>query len=92
MKVPASLDGAKVLKWAWSGEEPFGCVGSSDNSSKESIYGLAICQYPASETVYRFSCDKDWNVIQDADYDSIEEAIEGLPQQYKNVMAIWKQQ
>ena len=80
---PEYLDDAKVVKWAWSGEKPFGFVG------EEAIYGLAICQYSGSNSVYRFSCDKDWVTIQDAQHDSIEQAINHLPEQYKNVFAEW---
>ncbi len=77
------LDGAKVIKWAWSGDRPFGLVGEIE------IYGLAICRYDGSADVYRFSCDKDWEVQQDGLYDSIDEAIGQLPNQYKLVSARW---
>lgn len=82
-KPPKEIDGAKVLFWAWSAPVPFGKVSDID------IYGLAICQYENSEDVYRFSCDENWETQQDGLYNSIEEAIEELPEQYKNVEAKW---
>lgn len=77
------LAGAKVIKWAWSGDRPFGLVGEIG------IYGLAICRYDDSADVYRFSCDKDWEVQQDGLYNSIDEAIERLPDQYRSASATW---
>ncbi len=86
---PTHLDNAKVLQWAWSGDKPFGVVYSSDGAEDIKIYGLAICQYEGSSTFYRFSCDQHWNVMQDMDYETIEEAIAWLPEQYKMVERIW---
>ena len=80
---PEYIDEAKVIKWAWSGEKPFGFVG------KEAIYGLAICHYSYDNSVYRFSCNKDWETVQDALYDTMEQAINQLPKQYKQVSAEW---
>lgn len=82
-KPPKEIDGAKVLLWAWSGSVPFGAV------SDTKIYGLAICQYENSNEVYRFSCDEAWETQQDGLYDSVEQAKEQLPEQYKNVPAEW---
>ncbi|MEJ2425947.1 MAG: hypothetical protein P8101_16115 [Candidatus Thiodiazotropha sp.] len=90
MKPPKEIDGARVLEWAWSGDEPFGVVmysGGSDVSAE--IYGLAICQYSDSSVIYRFSCDKNWETEQDGDYSSINEAKSLLPEQYKNVPVQW---
>ena len=88
---PDFLDGAKVINWAWAGQEPFGFVVNSDDNNKNvAIYGLAICQYQGEESVYRFSCDKNWETIQDGLYDNIKEAINELPEQYKKTNADWK--
>ena len=90
---PDELDGAKVIRWAWSGIKPFGYLpvidGDLDNESIE-IFGLAICQYNGADEVYRFSCDKDWEVQQDGVYDSIDNALRQLPDQYKLVTANWQ--
>ncbi len=87
---PNYLDGAKVIKCAWSGQKPFGFIANTDNKSQEEVFGFAICRYENSNNFYRFSCDKNWEVIQDAQYNSIEEAIELLPDQYKNVECNWQ--
>lgn len=89
MEPPEYIDSAKVIKWAWSGLQPFGIVSSEDGPEKEEIYGLAICKYEGSKNVYRFSCDKNWETIQDGVYEDIEEAVRLLPDQYKNVEANW---
>jgi hypothetical protein len=80
---PALIDGARVLEWAWS-ETPFGEVGDI------AIHGLALCQYDGSTQVYRFSCDAAWSCQQDALYDSVEEAKQALPAQYRRVEAEWR--
>ena len=86
---PDFIDGARVIKWAWSGQEPFGYVGDENDTEREVIYGLAICQYDDSGNIYRFSCDSNWETVQDGLYDKIENAIRQLPDQYKNVIANW---
>jgi hypothetical protein len=90
MKPPAYIDGAKVIKWAWSGEKPFGYVSMIGSPEREEIYGLAICQYENSESFYRFSCDKNWETVQDGSYETVEDAIRLLPVQYKNIEADWQ--
>lgn len=77
------IDGAKVLYWAWSDSKPFGYFGNIK------IYGLAICRYENSDQIYRFSCDKFWETQGDQIYDSIEDAIEQLPDQYREISANW---
>lgn len=89
MKPPVMLDGANVIMWAWSGEQPFGHVDTIGTSVSELIYGLAICTYNNSQEIYRFSCNINWEVVQDGHYQTIEQAIDQLPNQYKNVKAIW---
>jgi hypothetical protein len=89
---PDYLDGARVIKWAWSGQQPFGFVANEDGTEREEIYGLAICRYDKStskEPIYRFSCDKYWETVQDSIYDTVENAILHLPEQYRNEEANW---
>jgi hypothetical protein len=86
---PEYLDGARVIMWAWSGKKPFGYLPYIDGSSSIEIYGLAICRYGSSGPVYRFSCDRKWVVQNDMDYDSVEEALELLPDQYKQLSVEW---
>ena len=85
MQPPNEIDGARVIEWAWSGDGPFGEVPGADDSE---IYGLAIATYDDIE-FYRFSCDKNWNTVQDALYDSVAAAKDQLPDQYRNVVAEW---
>lgn len=87
MKPPATIDGARVIEWAWSGERPFGYVPGAEPS--EAIFGLAVTIYEKSKTIYRFSCDARWETVQDSPYSSVEEAKHRLPLQYKEVAADW---
>ena len=83
---PPIIDGATVVEWAWSGDLPFGEVPGSDSPW---IHGLAIATYDG-KGFYRFSCDRHWEVQQDDVYESLEEAKQHLPQQYRNVDACWR--
>jgi hypothetical protein len=87
---PDYLDGATVVQWAWAGQYPFGYVNHNENNLREEVFGLAICEYEDSKSIYRFCCDKNWEVIQDSPYNSIEEAVIQLPNQYKNVKIVWQ--
>ncbi len=84
-RAPNEIDGARVIEWACSGEVPFGVVLGAEPPE---IYGLAIATYDDMQ-FYRFSCDKDWNCVQDAIYDSVTDAKNQLPDQYRNVVANW---
>lgn len=88
---PSKIDGAEVLEWAWSGSQPFGVIRAQTGEVSSEIYGLAICRYKGSSIIYRFSCDANWEVEQDADYPSIQEAKESLPAQYRNTHILWQQ-
>lgn len=91
MKPPKTIDGAKVLEWAWSGDFPFGYLPDSHNiESPIEIFGLAICRYPDSAEIYRFSCNKNWETEQDSPFPSIEEARKNVPTQYQLVTAMWE--
>ncbi|MGH1378957.1 MAG: hypothetical protein ACRBB3_09065 [Alphaproteobacteria bacterium] len=90
MKPPNQIDGAEVLEWAWSGDTPFGVIMYDEsNDIATEIFGIAICKYPSSNVIYRFSCDKDWETQQDTDYSSTEEAKGQLPEQYQGVSITW---
>ena len=88
MTPPTHIDGARVLAWAWS-DLPFGHVGSEDGSAPIAIHGLALCQYAGAPGVYRFSCDAQWEAVQDEVYASADEARQQLPAQYRAVAATW---
>ncbi len=89
-KPPSKIDGADVLRWAWSGSKPFGWVGAEIDPKSNPVYGLAIARYRGESKIYRFSCDKQWETVQDATYKTAEEAMKCLPDQYKEVEALWK--
>ena len=89
MKPPRKIDGADILEWAWSGEKSFGVVKDCDGNVQAEIFGLAICKYMSSPTIYRFSCNKSWETVQDFDYISMEEAKLRIPLQYKNLPINW---
>ena len=82
---PSEIDGAKVIEWAWSGHQPFGEV---PGAKSPEIYGLAIATYDGEE-FYRFSCDENWETQQDGLYDSLDDAKDQLPDQYRMVEACW---
>lgn len=83
MKPPPLLDGAKVLYWAWSGDQPFGDMGSIE------IYGFAICIYDSGD-MYRFSCDRRWEVQNDAPAGiDPQKAMDNIPPQYSNRPVHW---
>ncbi len=89
-KPPSKIDGADVLHWAWSGPKPFGWVGTEVYPKSSPVYGLVIARYRGKPTIYRFSCDKQWETVQDDTYETAEEAMKCLPDQYKEVEVLWK--
>ena len=90
MTPPEFIDNVKVLHWAYSGDKPFGVLKYSDGTVATEIFGFAICQYEGKQKVYRFSCDKNWEVEQDSDHDSVEDAMNNIPAQYLGQRIIWK--
>lgn len=86
---PAILDGATVLAWAWSGARRFGAVSFPSGEVAHEVHGLALAGYAGDERVYRFACDRAWEVVQDAEYASVEEAKRLLPAQYREIEAHW---
>src|SRR6185437_15308509 len=75
MHPPLIIDGAHVLWWAWAGDEPFGMCSGIE------VYGFAICRCD-SGALYRFSCDREWQTVNDAPFDDEEEAKTGIPANY----------
>jgi hypothetical protein len=85
---PDKIDNAEVLEFAWS-DIPFGVVKYENGEIADYIHGLAICRYPDSDVYYRFSCNKDWETVQDSNYESIERAKELIPMQYRKSNFFW---
>ncbi|MGG2028004.1 hypothetical protein AB1282_20085 [Gottfriedia sp. S16(2024)] len=81
MRIPTKLDGAKVILYTSNSlTNQYGTIGII-NDDKEIIdeilvTAMAICQYEGSNIYYLFSCDLNWEVIGDIDYDTIDEAKE----------------
>ena len=86
---PKTIDGADVLDWAWSGLKPFGFIHNESGEVASEIFGLALCKYPNSSRIYRFSCDINWETEQDSDYKSVAEAKLNIPEQYQLVEILW---
>lgn len=84
---PPLLDGARVLWWAWSGDVPFGELYGAERDDRW-IYGFAVCRYD-SGALYRFTCTKDWRVVQDRDHVSEEEAKADIPANYDASRVSW---
>ena len=90
MKPPNQLDGATVVLWAWSSDRPFFEMPYSDGSGGIPIHGLAVCRYDESEAVYRFSCDSHWDVQNDTDHKSIDDARTCPSAQYDVERVKWQ--
>jgi len=86
---PDELDGAGVLYWAWSGGKPFFVMPYSDGSGGISIHGLAVCQYE-SGAIYRFSCSRGWEVENDSNRASVDDAMTGPSAQYYVAAVEWQ--
>jgi hypothetical protein len=85
---PSTLDGARVLYWAWSGDEIFGQVNFTNGSLFAKIHGLAICKYETGP-IYLFSCNEDWEVVGDYDFESVVKAKDHVSSQYGNQGIRW---
>lgn len=88
---PPVLGGAEVICWAWSGSKPFGIFPTASRRLDDATYtyGLAACR-TQDGLAYLFSCDSRWNTVGDTMYDSVEDAIDDLPDQFKEVEAHWQ--
>lgn len=72
---PPALDGARVLHYAISGRGGFYQIGN------QLVAAMVICRYDGDRKIYLFKCAADWDVIQDADWESVEEAMRIAAQQ-----------
>src|SRR5437870_293983 len=85
---PPTLDGARVLWWAWSGEVPFGVLDGAAGDDGL-VYGFAVCRYD-SGALYRFTCNRRWEVVQDLDHADEEEAKADIPSNYDASRVEWQ--
>jgi len=77
------------LWWAWSGELPFGELPGAEGDDGL-IFGFAVCRYDQSGALYRFTCNKHWQVVQDMDHGDEEEAKADIPGQYDASRVVWQ--
>jgi hypothetical protein len=85
---PSTLDGARVLWWAWAGDEPFGELPGADGDDRL-VFGFAVCRYDTGE-LYRFTCNWHWQVVQDMDQVDEDEAKADIPAQYDASRVAWQ--
>ena len=86
---PKQLDKADVLAWAWSDGTPFGHLLDTEGKVVCAVHGIAVCRYPGSEELYRFTCDENWTVEQDAPYETVEQAMMSAEQLYSLTRNQW---
>lgn len=86
---PEKIDGASILYYACSGLCPFGYIKYENGEVATEIYGFAIGKFKNNDAIYRFSCNRNWEVEQDAQYDSIESAMNNIPDQYQKCAVVW---
>ena len=94
MKPRPELDSSKVLYWAWSDDQPFYIMKSIgvneddiETTDNIEIYGLAICLLAG--TIYLFYCNRHWEVQNDIDFDTIQEAMNLHFNKYENLPIYW---
>lgn len=88
--IPKNIDGATVILYASNLEErPLGYVSCDDNGEDLDIAYIVIARYEDSGKLYLFSCNGEYEVLNDIDIDSIEDG--------KNIVAnsflaeiVWK--
>lgn len=73
---PVMIDNARILWWAWAGDEPFGYC------SDTPVYGFAVCRNIRGGPFYRFSCDRDWATVNDSDHEDEDAAKNSVPANY----------
>lgn len=85
MEPPGEIDGATVIYWAYS-VVPFFVM--PDGGAGIPIHGLAVAQYQDG-SVYRFSCDRDWESQNDSRWDSVEAALHAPSGDYDTTAVRW---
>ena len=85
LKPPNEIDGARVVYWAYS-QVPFFVM--ADGGAGIPIHGLAVAVY-SSGSVYRFSCDRDWETQNDSEWPSVEAATHAASADYEIAEIHW---
>ena len=71
---PQHLDGAKVVCWTVSPRGGFYQLRGADPPI--TVVAMAVAQYEDGGSIYLFTCNRNWEVVQDWDCGSVEEAME----------------
>jgi len=82
MTPPSTIDDAEVLYWAWSEPAPFFVMTDSNGEDAVAIHGLALCRYPDSKVIYRFSCNSSWETENDSTFETVQQAMQARSAQY----------
>jgi hypothetical protein len=85
---PPILDGAQVLWWAWSGDTAFGELYGAEEDDR-AVHGFAVCRYDTGQ-IYRFSCNRNWEVVQDMDHATEVDAKASIPINYDATRVRWQ--
>lgn len=70
---PANLDGAKVLYYTQNGN--YGELKLLNGETVDKYSYLAICKYENDEDYYLFCCNKNYEVVNDTVWESIEKCM-----------------
>ena len=85
---PPQLDGAAVVCWTISPVGEFYQLVGSD--PPVSVAAMAVCIYDDSGALYLFKCDPTWDVVQDWDCGSVEEAMALAEQHSRGQPVEWR--
>lgn len=86
---PGLLDGAAVVTWVVGPSGGFYQLLGSDPPI--TVAAMAVCRYGSDGPVYLFKCDQNWEVVQDWDCGSVEEAAESAEQFSNGQPMVWRQ-
>ena len=83
---PSHLDGARVLHYAISRRGGFHDIKGGTGAT---VVAMAICNYDGAGEFYLFKCAADWDVVQDWDCASVDEAMQMAALQVKGEIVEW---
>ncbi len=85
---PAQLDGAAILCWTASSHGGFYQLAGSH--PPVTVVGMAVARYRDGGPFYLFKCDAEWQVVQDWDCGSVEEARELAAEHAGGEPLVWR--
>ena len=81
----SEIDGAKIIAISELGSYGYIKIAGSTGRKIEVCY-LVICKYENADTIYLFLCDKDFNVENDCDFSSVDEAMQNAESRSKKLI------